>query len=42
MENLAGRPEQAKTLVELRAKLKAWMKAQGDAGELQGQPQLFG
>lgn len=41
MENLAGRAEFAKTLAELRGKVKAWMKAQGDEGAVQGEPQLL-
>ncbi|MFN7936638.1 MAG: sulfatase [Bryobacteraceae bacterium] len=41
MNNLAADPRHAKTLADLRARLKAWMKELGDDGPVQGKPQLL-
>jgi arylsulfatase A-like enzyme len=40
--NLADRPEHAQRLAHLRAKLAAWMQAQGDTGRVYGEPLLLG
>src|SRR5262249_11599009 len=40
--NLADNPANASRLKELREKVAAWMKAQGDAGTVFGQPLLIG
>jgi hypothetical protein len=36
--NLAGSPEYRRTLAELRAKVRSWMEAMGDKGEIFGTP----
>ena len=40
-KNLAAGTVYATTLHELRAKVGAWMKAQGDKGEVFGKPRLL-
>jgi arylsulfatase A-like enzyme len=42
LNNLADKPENAKRLVEMRAKLAAWMKDQNDAGTVFNEPLLIG
>jgi uncharacterized sulfatase len=39
--NLAGLAVYATTVHELRAKVRVWMKAQGDEGEVFGKPRLL-
>jgi arylsulfatase A-like enzyme len=39
--NLAGRPEHARTLADLGAKVTAWMRGMGDEGETWGTPRLL-
>lgn len=39
--NLAADPAQAERLAQMRAKVEAWMKAQGDKQTVFGQPQLL-
>jgi arylsulfatase A-like enzyme len=41
-KNLAAQPEQAARLAEMRAKVAAWMKEQGDAGTVFDKPLLIG
>lgn len=41
-KNLAAEPAHAATVQELRAKVRAWMKDQGDQGEVFGKPRLLG
>ena len=40
--NLAGKPEHARTLKELRAKVRAWMDGMSDKGEVFGVPRPLG
>jgi N-sulfoglucosamine sulfohydrolase len=40
--NLADRPEHAQRLAQMRAKVAAWMQAQGDTGRVYGEPLLLG
>jgi len=41
MKNLAGDPAHADRLAQLRAEVDAWMKSNGDAGKIYGQPRLI-
>jgi N-sulfoglucosamine sulfohydrolase len=41
MNNLAGDPPHTATLRDLGAKVRAWMKAQGDEGQVFGKPRLL-
>jgi N-sulfoglucosamine sulfohydrolase len=41
MRNLAADPTHAASVRELRAKVRAWMKAQGDEGRVFGKPRLL-
>jgi N-sulfoglucosamine sulfohydrolase len=41
-KNLAADPAQASRLIEMRAKVAAWMKEQGDAGTVFNEPLLLG
>ncbi len=41
MRNLAGEPKHSAVLRELRGKVRAWMKAQGDEGKVFGNPRLL-
>jgi N-sulfoglucosamine sulfohydrolase len=40
--NVAGEPQNASRLAEMRAKVAAWMKEQGDAGTVFNEPLLLG
>jgi hypothetical protein len=41
MHNLAAEPKHAARLKELRNKVQAWMKEQGDEGKVFGNPRLL-